>query len=435
MASLRELSNSPFWIACYTDQNGQQTQRSTKVPKAGIRAVEIDGLAKSLSDILGTEIKIPQAVEAEKGVNAREARRMAQYIADHFEDTAKAARARQLSESQARQVISEIYELSTGEKLSSSTIKDFFESWLKRKEIESNPRTHERYTAAVRHVLDFLGSKGSLDVSHLAAKDITAIRDHLSKKLSANSANYTVKVLRAALNQARRDGLVDVNEASRVTKIKRNSRAEQVSRRAFTLGELKKVLDAAKPEWQGIILTGLYTGLRLGDIATLTWANLDLQQAELAVTTQKTGRRQVIPLAKPLLGFFEKLPAGDNPTAPLFPKAYEAKQRNPNVALLSNQFYDIMVDAGLVAERPHTKKKDGKGRASTRQLNALSFHCLRHTATSLLKNAGVSDVVARDIIGHDSPAISQQYTHIDTATKRKAVDAMPDVLKPEEPQK
>src|ERR1041385_3183459 len=63
-----------------------------------------------------------------------------------------------------------------------------------------------------------------------------------------------------------------------------------------------------------------------------------------------------------------------------------------------------------------------------RQTGGLSFHCLRHTATSLLKNAGVSDVVARDLIGHDSPAVSAHYTHIDTATQRKALDSMPDVL-------
>jgi len=40
-----------------------------------------------------------------------------------------------------------------------------------------------------------------------------------------------------------------------------------------------------------MILTGLYTGLRLGDVATLTWANLDWQQQELIVTTQKSGSR------------------------------------------------------------------------------------------------------------------------------------------------
>jgi hypothetical protein len=35
--------------------------------------------------------------------------------------------------------------------------------------------------------------------------------------------------------------------------------------------------------------------------------------------------------------------------------------------------------------------------------------------------------VARDIIGHDSPAVSAHYTHIELDTKRAALDKLPDV--------
>jgi hypothetical protein len=48
----------------------------------------------------------------------------------------------------------------------------------------------------------------------------------------------------------------------------------------------------------------------------------------------------------------------------------------------------------------------------------------------LLKNAGVSDVVTRDIIGHESAAISKNYTHIEAETKRAALNKLPDVTKP-----
>jgi integrase len=60
-------------------------------------------------------------------------------------------------------------------------------------------------------------------------------------------------------------------------------------------------------------------------------------------------------------------------------------------------------------------------------MSEISFHALRHTATSLLKNAGVSDVIARDIIGHESEAVSRTYTHIESETKRAALDKLPDV--------
>ena len=69
------------------------------------------------------------------------------------------------------------------------------------------------------------------------------------------------------------------------------------------------------------------------------------------------------------------------------------------------------------------------GRSRRRKVNEISFHSLRHTATSLLKRAGVSESVAMDIIGHDSAAISRHYTHIDESTKRKAIGKLPDVTK------
>jgi Mn-dependent DtxR family transcriptional regulator len=46
----------------------------------------------------------------------------------------------------------------------------------------------------------------------------------------------------------------------------------------------------------------------------------------------------------------------------------------------------------------------------------------------LLKNAGVSEAVARDIIGHDSEQMSRHYTHIEDAAKREALDKLPDLL-------
>jgi hypothetical protein len=45
----------------------------------------------------------------------------------------------------------------------------------------------------------------------------------------------------------------------------------------------------------------------------------------------------------------------------------------------------------------------------------------------LLKRAGASDVVAREIVGHETAAVSRVYSHIDTATLRAAIDKLPDV--------
>jgi integrase len=347
----------------------------------------------------------------------------AQRIANHYEDAANQGKSKKLTESRARKTIADIFSMANQDKLASSSIKAFLVAWLKRKELEAGEKTHSRYATVVDQLNEYLGSRAEQDITHLNAKEITGFREHLIIRVSPGTVNISLKILRSALTQAKRDGLTDVNEAERVTLLRIR---KTVRRQDFSELQLKRILNKANDEWKGMILFGLYTGLRIGDIATLTWRNLDLQQNELSLTTTKTGRQQVLPLAKPLRNHIEKLPAGDDPEAPLFPEAFAARRRSHGGGTLSNQFHRILVEAKLVESRPHVNT--GKGRSAKRAPSVLSFHSLRHTATSMLKNAGVSDSVTRDIIGHESAAVSQNYTHIDQETKRQALDKMPDIL-------
>lgn len=382
MASIKRHPRSPFWMACFSLPDGRRTTRST-----------------------GTTDK-----------------REAQRIANHYEDVAREGQAKRLTESRARKTIADIFALANPDTLPSSTIKEFLTSWLKRKELEAGEKTHSRYSTVVDQLMDFLGSRAEQDITHLNAREIVGFREHLSERVSPGTVNMAMKIVRAALGQAKRDGLVDVNEAERVTLLKVR---KTTKRKPFTEEQLKSLLAAANDEWRGMILFGIYTGLRLGDIATLTWQNIDLQTCDLALTTAKTGREQALPLVKPLLKYLENLPAGDDPSAPLFPSAFAAKQRSQYGGTLSNQFYEILVRAKLAVPRPHTA--NGEGRSAKRAPSVLSFHSLRHTATSMLKNAGISDSVARDIVGHESTAVSANYTHIDRATKLRALNKLPDV--------
>jgi hypothetical protein len=45
----------------------------------------------------------------------------------------------------------------------------------------------------------------------------------------------------------------------------------------------------------------------------------------------------------------------------------------------------------------------------------------------MLKAAGVSDFMAREIVGHDSAVVSRRYTHLTTDDKRTAMQRLPDV--------
>ncbi|MGB7768750.1 MAG: tyrosine-type recombinase/integrase [Verrucomicrobiia bacterium] len=132
-------------------------------------------------------------------------------------------------------------------------------------------------------------------------------------------------------------------------------------------------------------------------------------------------------MAAPLLNHIKKLSIPDASDAPLFPHAYDTVRQQGRTGSLSNQFHNILVAAGLANKRSH--HSTGKGRNGSREQNEISFHSLRHTTTSLLKAAGVSDAVTREIVGHDSPAVSKQYTHIPTDTLREAANKLPNILK------
>ena len=54
---------------------------------------------------------------------------------------------------------------------------------------------------------------------------------------------------------------------------------------------------------------------------------------------------------------------------------------------------------------------------------------IKHFLVTLLKAAGVSDFIAREIVGHESAAVSRQYTHLSTDDVRNAMQRVPDVTR------
>lgn len=379
MPALRKKHRSPYWFACFTLPDGRRTQRSTKMIK----------------------------------------RAAAMKVAMKWEESSR----KRITEAQARRVLSDIHEIVHGERLASPSFAAYMAQWLGRKEREVSAATLPAYRHATAEFAAFLGDKASQPIHYVTPAQVAAWRDTAAKKASARTATNKLKVLRVLFQSAWRDGLLTDNPAAKVESLKSGAS----TRRPFTLKELRAVLGTAGVEWRGMILAGIYTGQRLKDIAGLTWANVDLENDEIRLTTSKTDRRQVIPIAKPLRAYLEGLPAGDDPRSPLFPSAYPLAQRAGGSSVLSQQFHGLMVSAGLAQARPPKRRGSGVGRSVARVQNATTFHSLRHTATSLLKNAGVSEAVARDIIGHESAEISRHYTHVDEDAKRKALAKLPDL--------
>jgi integrase len=326
---------------------------------------------------------------------------------------------------QTQRVIADLYREITGQRLVFPTAREYFDSWVARKKPETSPSTHIFYQAKAKRFLDWLGSRTDQQIALITRDDVLAFRAAELDRVSPRSVNHAIKFLRMVFKTAKEDGKYhDENPASgvKIAKLRDGNH-----RRAFTIPEIQRVLEVANDEWRSLIYFGLYTGQRLGDLVRLTWQNVDLARDEIRFVSRKTGRTMIIPTAPPLREQIENLPAGDDPHQPLHPRAFASAEKSGGVKTLSRQFHELLADAGLAKPKAHRRTEKAPGRAGTRELSQISFHSLRHTATSLMKNAGINASVVMDIIGHESEAVSTLYTHIDEKTKREAVARMPSI--------
>lgn len=392
MASLRRLPNSRNWIACFIGSDGKRYQRST-----GIR---FDGTMTS--------------------------RRQAQRIAEEYEDAAR----KKKTARQVQRVLTDLYEEIAGDALPDSTALAFATKWLEGKAPEVRPHTLVFYRIKVDSFIKSLGAKASGPLREISTEDIRRWRDSEAKRLSVPTANHGLKIIRMLFGAARRQNLLADDPADGLSILKRPS---GVTRRPFSRTELESILKVASPEWRSLILFGLYTGQRLGDLATLTWDKIDLEHQEIRLTTKKTARYQKIPINAHLLKHVRTLPKPDMPSTPVHPNADTVFKAQGRSGMLSRQFYELMTKAGLVEKKLHRKRvsSDPKkqavaGRSRPHDISQISFHSLRHTTTSLLKNAGVSSAVAEEFVGHDSPEMNRVYTHIDVSSMRQAAEKLPD---------
>ena len=382
MAFLFKDPRSSYWQAGWKDENGKRRNRSTKIPS--------------------------------KASN----RRQAQRIADEFEDASKKRRAAR----QVREVIANLHHDITGEDLPTKTVEQYAELFLARKQGESAKATLDRYRTDLRDFLAFLGTRKPEDLNSIRSTDIVAYRNELHTRVAETTVSNKIKSIRAMFSAAHKEGLC-IEEPTASLKLNRKGKADGngIEKRAFTLDELRLIRQEASGEWESMILFGLYTGQRLGDLATLRWSNIDLPNNQLRLHTRKTNRRITIPLPEPLAEHILSLPGAEDPQAFIHPQLAASYEKQPST--LSNQFNKLLADCGLRTAAKHQSK--GIGRDQRREKNALSFHCLRATAITLLHDAGVPAATVEEWVGHDSAEVHKAYIKIGRETLERASKALP----------
>lgn len=290
--------------------------------------------------------------------------------------------------------------------------------------------TLERYQTVANEFCDFVHATETAPLLREIQKETVAlfIRGKRADTSAAN-AKLNRRILSAFFNYAVNNDALPVSPVPTATALKLTGESERV-RRAFTLAELKTLFDKAPCGfWRYMVMAGFYLGQRMGDLVCIVWGAVDFEQNIVRLTASKTGKAIVVPLKPELRSFLWELKSNAgrvNASQPIWPEQAEryAKQ---GAGVFSNEFYnEVLLPAGLVARRTHhAKKANGESSNGSRQVNAVSFHCLRHSFVSFLKMTGASQSTAKELAGHSSDQVSDLYTHIDPQTAMKAIAGLP----------
>jgi integrase len=179
-------------------------------------------------------------------------------------------------------------------------------------------------------------------------------------------------------------------------------------------------------------VVALRTGMRLGELLALRWADMDLEAGALHVRATLRYRNAETYYFDP-----PKTPKSRRRVA-LGPAAREALRRHRarqlEERLAAGQLWR---DDDLVFATPNGRAICGNHLAG-RDLPALlrraglpriRFHDLRHTCATLLLRQGVHPLIVSTMLGHSTVAMTlDRYSHVQPDMQRAAVDALDAVL-------
>ena len=275
MASLFKRPGSPNWFVAFdvtlTDGSVRRMKKSTK--------------KKKWDDAVKEAIRIEE-LEVKRWLGGGD---MAATAYSALSEAADAAARGELSEARAREIIAKMAEASTGERLVFYTVRSWAEDWLSSKKAGSKDATGRRYNTSIQAFLTHLGDKADLKLEAVTKADVRSFRDAIrkgwkGKPRSARTANFYAADVASMLRAAVRENLLLASPAAALAKLPEDDSTE---REVFTVEEVGKLVAAAggqlwqdkvyaksrnpdqaanrSAEWQGLILTGFYTGARLGD--------------------------------------------------------------------------------------------------------------------------------------------------------------------------
>jgi len=261
-------------------------------------------------------------------------------------------------------------------------------------------------------------------LAHLAAKPLSSISPFdveklkiglLAGGLSEQSVRHVMGLLARIYNKIISWKLWSGDNP--VSSVKRPSRDNR-RHRYLTAQEAHTLLAALasrSAQTHDMALTSLHTGLRFGEVAALTWENIDLSSRTMRAVDTKNGESRTAYVTDEMAAMLAAKRTG-NPSDLVFPGRDRKKGGIKIMDAVSATFERTVAELGLNDGVTDTRGK-------------VVFHTLRHTFASWMVMEGVPLSEVGDLLGHSDLEMTRRYAHLAPEKKRQAIGSMERVFR------
>jgi len=269
------------------------------------------------------------------------------------------------------------------------------------KEMADSGKYAVRVSSVLQYLEKYQGGK-TVHISRINKKWLENFQDFLLKHLSRNTArNYILAILQI-LNKAVQDNIIMRNPGREVEIIKK----EESERVFLNIEEMQKLANIeAKTDLEKDVkrafIFACYTGLRVSDLITITWGNIERSPPQIVKSQKKTGVRVYIPLHK------------------IASTVIDDNVQHEQSELIFPWLNIIKNNRNLYLTKWADRANIGK---------AIGWHTARHTFAVKSLESGADIYTVSKLLGHTDLTTTQVYAKATDKMKREAVNALPEIF-------
>ena len=317
------------------------------------------------------------------------------------------------------------------------TLNEWFFQWEKVYRV-GNVKESTLNTNHWQYVTYFSDTVGRMKIKEIRQIDITNILNQLSREgQKYNSLTHYVVLLSLIFKDAINNGLIDKNPVKGALKVRKEAAREK---RILTEQEEERFLtfvenDSLHKNYVPLFIVGFGTGMRIGELLSLTWKDVDFQKEVIHVNKTLVYLSDYVKQGGKMR-FTITTPKTEKSTrdVPMLGKVKEAllvqqKNRKKSNKLSIDGYKDFVFisktgnvfDPGNIRltikriinkmNQKETELAEAEGREPV-IFDYFTPHCMRHTFATRCYEKGVREKVIQKILGHSKLDMTLNiYTH------------------------